>query len=254
MSDGSPYVTLQRQGHVLIIAMSREAKRNAIDAQMTEALDVAFNELDDDPELWAGVLTGTTTVFSAGNDLKAGSGSPTERGGAYGLITRRRATPLIAAVEGYALGGGFELTLACDLVVASTTAVFGLPEVTRGVLAIYGGLFRTARALPLNISRELALTGTTLSAERAHSCGYVNQLTEPGQALPAAIELAESICANAPVSVQQSLQVINDIVGADDHSAWAAVAGARHTVLASQDLQEGLAAFAERRPPRWSGR
>ena len=130
----SPCVRYERRGHVLVIRMEREAKRNAIDKAMTHGIDEALNLLDDDDELWAGVITGTTAVFSAGTDLKDGSGR-TARGGEYGLIRRRRAKPLIAAVEGPAFGGGFEIALACDLVVASRTARFALPESRRGVVA-----------------------------------------------------------------------------------------------------------------------
>jgi enoyl-CoA hydratase/carnithine racemase len=140
----SPCVHYGRRGHVLLIRMAREAKRNAIDRAMTHGIDEALNLLDDDDELWAGVITGTTTVFSAGTDLKDGSGR-TERGGEYGMIRRRRAKPLIAAVEGPAFGGGFEIALACDLVVAARSARFALPESRRGVVASSGALFRAMR-------------------------------------------------------------------------------------------------------------
>jgi enoyl-CoA hydratase len=244
---------VERSDHILVISMRREAKRNAIDADMTAALSAAFDELDDDPDLRVGILTGTATVFSAGNDLKTGAGMPTPRGGPYGLITRARRKPLIAAVEGFALGGGFELVLASDLVVASTDAAFGLPEVTRGVLALYGGLFRTARTLPWNIARELVLTGATLSAERAYGLGLVNRLVEPSRALESATELARTISANAPVAVQESLRVMNELPAAAEAAAWDAVLRARETVWATDDMREGIEAFKQRREPRWSG-
>ncbi len=145
-------VATRTEGRVLVISMQREAKRNAIDAAMTAGIDAALNRLDDDASLWAGVLTGTATVFSAGTDLAVGPGPPTDRGGPYGIIRRKRRRPLIAAVEGPALGGGLEIVLACDLVVAASDARLGLPEVSRGVLATCGGLFRGPRALPLNHS------------------------------------------------------------------------------------------------------
>lgn len=248
-----PIVVTERRGHVLIISMSRPAKRNAIDPIMSAQLSAAFDTLEDDPDLWAGVLTGTREVFSAGNDLIAGSGPPTERGGAYGLITRDRTTPLIAAVEGFALGGGFELVLACDLVVASETARFGLPEVTRGVIALYGGLFRTARALPLNIARELVLTGDPLDAARAHNLGLVNHVTPAGEALPRAAALAERICANAPSAVRHTLGVVNAMAATSDPLGWAQTSAAKESVWASPDMQEGIEAFRERRAPRWTG-
>ena len=251
--DAPPVVVTERRGHVLIISMHRPAKRNAIDPAMSAHLSAAFDHLEDDPDLWAGVLTGTAAVFSAGNDLLAGSGPPSARGGAYGLITRERATPLIAAVEGLALGGGFELVLSCDLVVAGETAQFVLPEVKRGVIPIYGGLFRTARALPLNIAREMALTGEPLDAARARDLGLVNHVTPDGQALPRAVELAEHICANAPTAVRRALDVINTLAATTDPLGWAQTDAAKQSVWATDDMQEGIQAFRERRSPQWTG-
>ena len=160
--------------------MQREAKRNAVDRQLADELDGALNLLDDDPELWVGVLTGTASVFSAGSDMTAAGDNVTERGGEYGIIRRVRRKPLIAAVEGPALGGGLEIVLACDLVVAATTATFGLPEVARGLVATSGALFRAARTLPVNLAREMLLTGQPIDAARAHAAGLVNRLAEPG--------------------------------------------------------------------------
>jgi len=233
--------------------MEREAKRNAIDAAMTHGIDAALNLLDDDEELWAGVITGTTTVFSAGTDLKDGSGR-TERGGEYGMIRRRRAKPLIAAVEGPAFGGGFEIALACDLVVAARTARFALPESRRGVVASSGALFRAMRALPLNVARELLITGAVLEPERGYQIGFVNRVTDPGQALTVALELADDICASSPVSVAVSLAALAAQHEADDAAGWAATAEAVERVKASDDLREGVSAFFEKRPPRWTGR
>jgi enoyl-CoA hydratase/carnithine racemase len=248
----SPCVRYERREHVLVIRMEREAKRNAIDRAMTHGIDEALNLLDDDDELWAGVITGTTTVFSAGTDLKDGSGR-TERGGEYGMIRRRRAKPLIAAVEGAAFGGGFEIALACDLVVAARTARFALPESRRGVVASSGALFRAMRALPLNVARELLITGAVLEAERAYQIGFVNQVTEPGQALTVALELADDICASSPVSVAASLAALAAQHEADDEAGWAVTAEAVERVKASEDLREGVSAFFEKRPPRWTG-
>ncbi|MFF2655669.1 enoyl-CoA hydratase-related protein [Streptomyces sp. NPDC058045] len=250
---------VERLGHVLVVRMDRPAKRNAIDRELAEELDSAFNLLDDDDDLRAGVLTGTPTVFSAGSDLNALGDYVTERGGEYGLIRRRRRTPLIAAVEGPALGGGLELVLACDLTVAAEGARFGLPEVSRGVVPTCGGLFRGPRALPVNLARELVLTGDPFDARRAHQAGLVNHLTPDGGALPAAIALAERIAANAPLAVQQSLAAMERwLAGPDegrgDATGWAATAEATAAVTASADLQEGIAAFLEKRPPRWQGR
>ncbi len=248
-----PLVELTREGRVLVVAMHREAKRNAVDRTLADALDAAFNELEDDPDLWVGVLTGTATVFSAGSDLTSMGDYETPRGGAYGIIRRDRRKPLIAAVEGPALGGGMEMVLACDLVVASTTARFGLPEVKRGLLPTCAGLLRGPQALPLNLARELILTGEPMEPARAHAVGFVNVLTEPGQALAGALELAGRIAANAPVSVQACLEAVNRLVRSADETGWEATRQATAVMAASDDMREGMAAFFEKRPPVWSG-
>src|SRR5262245_20564172 len=175
-------VEVERTEHVLVVSIQREEKRNAISPEITAGVDAAMNLLEDDGDLWCGVLTGTPSVFSAGADLSQGTGGPTDRGGEVGLVRRRRTKPLIAAVEGYAVGGGMELVLACDLVVASTTARFGFPEVARGLMPDYGGTFRSVRMLPPNVARELLLTGEFLSADRAERLGFVNVVAEPGRA------------------------------------------------------------------------
>jgi len=247
-------VETERRGRVLIVSLHREEKRNAIDRELADGVEAALNTLDDDPELWVGILTGTATVFSAGTDLSQPASPATERGGEYGVIRRQRAKPLIAAVEGYALGGGMEIVLACDLVVASTTARFGLPEVARGILPTCGGLFRSARALPLNIAKELLLTGDQLSPQRAYELGLVNRITEPGQALDGALALAERICVNAPVSVRQSLWALEQVNTLTDTRGWESTTEATRVVRGTDDFREGRTAFFEKRPPNWSGR
>ncbi|MGE0880793.1 MAG: enoyl-CoA hydratase-related protein [Acidimicrobiia bacterium] len=247
-------VTTRRLGHVLVVEMRREDKRNAVNRELADALDAAFNELEDDTELWAGVLTGTPKAFSAGSDLAAGGDYYTERGGEYAIIRRRRRKPLIAAVEGIAFGGGMEIVLACDLVVAASSARFGLPEVKRGVLPTCAALFRAPNALPLNLAREMVLTGEPIDAVRAYNAGFVNQLTEPGATVDAAIAMAERICSNAPLSVQASLQAMNDYVGAGDGFGWEVTVRAREVISGSQDTAEGIKAFFEKRPPQWTAR
>ena len=239
---------------MLLITMQRPAKRNAIDRAMADALDTALNELDDDPELWTGVLTGTGDVFSAGSDLTAGGDYVTSRGGEYGIIRRRRRKPLIAAIEGPALGGGLEIVLACDLVVAARSARFGLPEVTIGVVPTCAGLFRGPRALPLNMARQLILTGRPIDTPRAYEVGFVNVLTDPGAAVEEAMGLAREICTNAPVSVQSCLAAVNEIVATDDEFGWDRTGEALRAASHSADAREGVAAFLEKRPPVWTGR
>jgi len=234
--------------------MRREAKRNAVNRELALGIDAGLNLLDDDPDLWVGVLTGTTAVFSAGTDLSGGESNATERGGSYGIIQRERRKPLIAAVEGPALGGGLEIVLACDLVVASTSARFGLPEVTRGVLPTCAALFRGPRAIPVNIARELILTGAPIDAARAYELGLANRVTEPGQAVEAALELAHRICANAPLSVQACLVAVNHVLAVHDDLGWQATRDALTAIQGTDDMNEGVNAFFERRTPQWTGR
>ena len=249
----SELVDAARHGHVLIVSIRREAKRNAVNQEIADGIDAALRELDADPDLWVGVLTGTVSVFSAGSDL-TGPGATTADGGEYGMIRRDRRKPLIAAVEGIALGGGLEIVLACDLVVAARTAQFGLPEVGRGLLPTCGALFRAPRAMPLNLARELILTGDPIGAERAYAAGFVNVLSEPGEAVSAAVTLAERICLNAPLSVQACLAATRATVAHDDDEGWRATAAALGSILGTGDMAEGVQAFFEKRPPEWTGR
>lgn len=244
-------VTAERYGHVLAITMVRESKRNAINRAMADALDRALTELDDDPDLRAGILAGGDRVFCAGSDLTSNGEYVTERGGEYGIIRRRRRKPLVAAVEGAALGGGLEIVLACDLVVASSAASFGLPEVCRGLVPTCGALFRGPTVMPANLARELALTGQPISATRAYAAGLVNRLVKPGTTLEEALALANTISANSPHAVQACTQAINDVLGAHDEEGWALTAAAREEITKSDDFTEGISAFLEKREPVW---
>jgi enoyl-CoA hydratase/carnithine racemase len=241
-------------GRILAITMARPEKRNALNGDITLGIDAAMNELEDNAQLWCGILTGGQAIFSAGADLATGPGEPTERGGIVGLINRQRTKPLIAAVEGMALGGGFELVLCCDLVVASRSALFGLPEVKRGLMPDFGGAFRVSRYLPVNIARELLLTGENISAERAERLGFVNTITENGQALSGALALAERICSNAPLAVHEALAIFNAEVYGDEKASWERSHAAHERLLKTEDVKEGVGAFFERRPPNWSGK
>lgn len=247
-------VTTERIDHIMVIRMCRENKRNSFDRALADALDAALNELDDDVDLWVGVLTGTPLVFSAGSDLTSRGDYDTERGGEYGLIRRRRRKPLIAAIEGFALGGGLELAMACDMVVAAENARLGLPEVRRGLVPTSAGLFRAPSSLPVNVARELILTGEPMSARRGYEVGFVNVVTEAGGALDAAVDLARKVCLNGPVAVQACVREINDALNADDEAGWRATARAKEAIGASEDLHEGLRAFFEKREPKWIGR
>ena len=247
-------LTTERRGRTLVMTMQRPEKRNAINPDMTAAIDAALNELDDDADLWVGVLTGGGGVFSAGTDLKERSGRPTVRGGEYGIIRRRRQKPLIAAVEGLALGGGFEIAIACDVIVAASDARWGFPEVKRGVVASSGALFRAPRSLPLHVAKELLLTGAETSSERLERLGVVNVVTEPGGAVAAALAIADEIATNSPTAVQQTLRAVDRIVGESDDFGWAATADSVRTNFASDDSAEGVQAFLEKRTPVWTGR
>lgn len=241
-------------GDIVLITLDRASKRNAINGEMAQAIDGALNAFEDDPSLRVAVLTGGPAVFCAGTDIAEGSGALTERGGEYGIIRRRSPKPIIAAVEGFAFGGGFEIALACHLVVAASDATFGLPEVRRGLVATSAGLFRAPRALPLNVAREMLLTGDPISADRAERIGVVNKITDPGGAAAGAIELGRRIGLNAPTSIRATLGALDAMTAEDDDRGWAATEVAKDTILASEDRVEGIQAFFERREPQWPGR
>lgn len=246
-------VRVEREGAVQVLTMDRPERRNAFDGAMTQALDAALNEFEDDDSVRAAVLTGGPDFFSAGTDIRVWAGEPTERGGPYGIAKRRLGKPLIAAVEGAAVGGGFEIALATTMIVASRTAYFSLPEVGLGLVAECGGLFRAPRALPLNVAREMLLTGERLPAQRAYDLGLVNRLTEPGAAVDEAVAIAERIAGHAPVAVRETLRAVEAAYPANDDSRWIDTATAKEGARASADAAEGVAAFLAKRPPRWSG-
>lgn len=247
-------VRVERRGPILILTLARPEKRNAINPETAAGIDEALNELEDAASLQVGIITGGSDVFSAGSDLKLGSGEPTERGGEYGVIRRRAGKPLIAAVEGLAFGGGMEIVLSCDLVVASRSAQFGLPEIKRGLIAAYGGVFRAPGVLPLNIAKEIVLTGDPIPAKRAAQFGLVNTLCQEGEALEEALALAERVAANAPVSVRESLRVLDEMAADEERKGWALMVDAVQTVFSSEDAREGREAFLEKRTPEWQGR
>ena len=252
-------VDYRQEGRVAVLTINRPEARNAVNGDVARGMEEAIDRLEGDDDTWIGVVAGEGPVFSAGADLKAiASGQAadlqTKRGGFGGITARERTKPLIAAVDGPALAGGCEIVLSCDLVVASTNARFGIPEVKRSLVAAAGGLFRLPRAVPRNVAMELALTGDPIDAERAHAFGLVNELVEPGTALEAALALAERINANAPVAVRQSRRVVLEGMLADDDTAWKITADAMGTAMATEDFAEGPRAFIEKRAPQWKGR
>ena len=249
-------VLTERRGHVLEITINRPEARNAFDAASALALEAAADRLDAEDDLFVGVITGAGGNFSAGADLKAaarGERAATRRGG-FGMFAKPPRKPVIAAVEGYAVGGGFELCLSCDLIVAARTAKFGLPEVRHNVVAIGGGLFRLPRRMPYHLVMELALTGEFRDAEFFHRQGVVNRVVETGQALEAAVDWAQTLLTNGPTALAATKEIVRHSADWTDEEAWSAQMAYARRALESEDRKEGLAAFAEKRPPIWTGR
>ena len=255
----APVIGYAVEGHVATITINRPEARNAVNAEVAQGIEAAVDRIEADESVWVAIITGVPPVFCAGADLKviAAGGIAdlrTKRGGFGGFTARERTKPFIAAVDGPALAGGTEIALACDMIVASTTSTFGLPEVKRSLVAAAGGLFRLPRRVPFNIAMELALTGDALGAERAHHLGLVNYLCQPGEALVAAADLARRVEASAPVAVRETRRVVLEAMTEDEATGWRLSSAAMDRALASEDNREGLQAFIEKRPPNWSGR
>lgn len=256
MSD-EPSVLTERRERALLITINRPEQRNAVNAAVAEGIAAALDELDGDPGLSVGVLTGAGKGFSAGMDLKAfvAGERPWVADRGFAGITERAATkPLIAALEGFAVAGGLEIALACDLIVASRGARLGIPEVTRSLVAAAGALLRLPRVVPRTITMELALTGQPMSAERAYELGMINRLTEPGEAVDTALELATAIAANGPLALAATKRILTESVDWPDSEFFARQGDISGPVFASEDAREGARAFAERRAPVWQGR
>ena len=246
-------------GHVLIITINRPEARNAVNGDVAEGIEAAVDQLENDPDLWLGILAGAGPVFCAGADLKAiASGNVrslgTKRGGFGGLVARERSKPLIAAVDGPALAGGTELVLACDLVIASDSARFGLPEVKRSLAAAAGGLFRLQKVLPRKLGHHVIQIGDPISAERAAAFGMVNHLCPAGEALEQAKALAGRIAVNAPLAVRESLSVLRQSEGQGEAEGFELSGQAMGRLASTEDFAEGPRAFIEKRAPEWKGR
>jgi enoyl-CoA hydratase len=251
-------VEFEQRGPFAIATINRPEARNAVNGAVAQGIEAAIDQIEENDDIWVGIVTGVPPVFCAGADLKeinAGNAASlaTQRGGFGGIVQREHSKPIIAAVDGPALAGGTEIVLSCDLVVASTTATFGIPEVKRSLVAAAGGLFRLPRKIPVNIAMELALTGDPIDATRAHHFGLVNRLVEPGEALDAAIALAEAVCANAPVAVRETRKIVLEATNAPDDIGWKMSIEGMAKAMSSEDFSEGLTAFIEKRPPQWKG-
>jgi enoyl-CoA hydratase len=248
-------VLVEQRDRILIITINRPEAKNAVNADVSRGLADAMDRLDDDKGLSVAVLTGAGGSFCAGMDLKAFARGENVaiQGRGLGFTERPPVKPLIAAVEGFALAGGTELALATDLIVASKESAFGIPEVKRGLVAGGGGLLRLPQRIPYAIAMELALTGENLPAVRAHELGLVNALAEPGQALEAAIALAEKITANGPLAVAATKRIIVESRNWSPDEMWREQMKILGPVFGSNDAKEGAIAFAEKRAPNWTG-
>mgnify|MGYP000961092050 CR=1 FL=1 len=253
MSD--PVLTEVR-GNVLIVTLNRPEAKNAANKALAEGVAAAMDRLDSDNDLRVGIITGAGGTFCSGMDLKgflAGETPQIPGKGFAGLTEAPPAKPLIAAVDGYALAGGFEIALACDLIVANKDSKFGIPEVKRGLAAAAGGLMRLPSQIPPRIAMELALTGDFITAQRAYELGFINQITE-GPALEGARVLAARIAGNGPLAVMASKRVIRESHEWTEAEMWDRQRAYIGPVFASSDAREGAAAFAEKRAPNWQGK
>lgn len=263
VSNGA--VIAEQRDHILVVTLNRPEVRNAVNLDLTMGVGVALDLAEADPDTWVVIVTGAgDRAFCAGADLKAaaageltGTDERLNRWGFAGYVSHAISKPTIAAVNGFALGGGTELVLASDLAVAADTASFGLPEVKRGIFAGAGGSFRLPRQIPPKLAMEAILTGEPITALRALEVGLINRVVPASEVLEAAIALAEKICANAPLAVQASKRIARGIT--DEHvvaedADWERTGVEGAALMRSQDAREGMRAFAEKRAPQWQGK
>jgi enoyl-CoA hydratase len=246
-------IVTETHGRVRLITLNRPEAKNAVNSALGQALVAAIQELDGDDGLTAGVLTGAGGGFSAGMDLKAFAKEGPPKG-FNEFLQNGSQKPLIAAVEGFALAGGLEIALTCDLIVAAKGVKLGIPEVNKGLFAAGGGLFRLPNRIPYGVAMEMALTSDPITAEEGRELGLVTRLAEPGKAAEVALELAERIAKNAPLAVAASKQIIRQTRGLTEEESWALQGPILGKVFTSEDAKEGPRAFAEKREPRWTGR
>jgi enoyl-CoA hydratase len=250
-------VLVERHERVLLITLNRPEARNSVNAALAQGVALALDELDEDDGLQVGVITGAGKGFCSGMDLKAfvrGESPHVDGRGFAGIAQGPPRKPVIAAIEGFAVAGGLEVALACDLIVAARDAKLGIPEVKRSLVAAGGALLHLPRRIPYHVAMELALTGDPITAERAHELGLVNRLTDTGRAADTALELAERIARNAPLALAASKRIVVESSSWSEGERWERQGEIAGPVFVSQDAQEGATAFAEKRDPVWKGR
>jgi crotonobetainyl-CoA hydratase len=252
-------VEFERREHLALVTLNRPDARNAISPEVSQTMVAVLDEIEADPDVRAVVLTGRGEVFSAGADLKVvAAGRAGEianvRGGFAGLVSRDFPKPMIAAVNGPALAGGFEIVLSCDLVVAADTARFGIPEVQRGLIAAAGGLLRLPKRVPLAVALELAMTGDPIDAQRALALGLVNRVAPADRVVDDAFALANRIGENSPAAVRASRQLVHEATEMSEADGWRRTLELMGPVFESGDAVEGATAFAEKRKPVWRSR
>jgi len=254
--ETAPVVLSERRGNVLLITLNRPEVRNAVNAAVAEGVAGALDELDGDDSLSVGILTGAGGFFCAGMDLGAFVRGELpwfgDRGFA-GIVQRASSKPLIAAIERFAVAGGMEIALACDLIVAAKGAKLGIPEVKRSIVASGGALLRLPRRMPYHVVMELALTGEPMPADRFHELGVVNRLAEPGSSVDVALGLAAELAKNGPLALAASKRIVQEQFDWSSEEMWERQREIAGPVMASADAREGASAFKEKRDPVWTG-
>jgi len=261
MTQLSEFVLFEKlDGHVAVVTLNRPEKLNAVNAAITEGLDAAVKAVEADPDIWIAILTSSNDrMFCAGADLaEAAKGNhsalATKDGGFAGFVDHPRTKIWIAAPKGVTAGGGLELCLACDMIVAADNCTFGLTEAKRGLVAAAGGAIRLGKKIPLGIAVEMIATGDPIDAQRAYTLGLVNRIAKPADTLNAAIEFAKAITANAPLAVREAVRLVKESQTESDEEGRRMTQAARLRVMATEDSKEGVRAFIEKRPPQWVGR